>query len=178
MGPCCVGKKGTEHRLQVPGWLLTQPQLWLGGVLVFSVILVFAALVLEHGFGVTPCQMCWWQRYVHMALAGVAATGVLLPRYAKLWGFMLAALAMVGVYIATWQSGAQLGWWSFPPSCTGWGQTLANDAADMLAAMARTKVVPCDKEQFRLFGLTLAMWNIPAMLAVFGVSLLGVQHSR
>lgn len=155
--------------------MLAQPRAWLGCVLVFCLGLIVSAFVLEHGFGVVPCQMCWWQRYVHWGLAAVAAIGVMMPRHAKIWGFGLAALAMVGLYIAVWQTGAQVGWWQFPASCAGWGQTLAHDATDMLAAMARTKIVPCDKEQFRLFGLTLAMWNIPCMVAVLVMSLVGVR---
>ena len=148
------------------GRVLAQPRYWLAGICGFSIVLVVAAFVLEHGFGVVPCQMCWWQRYVHWGMLGVSVVGVMSPRLYKLWGFVVAALAMVGLYIAVWQSGAQVGWWEFPASCTGWGQTLATDANDMLAAMARTKVVPCDREQFRLLGLTLAMWNIPAMVVV------------
>lgn len=144
-------------------------------MLVFAVGLIASAFVLEYGFGVIPCQMCWWQRYIHMGLAGVAALGLLQPRYNRLWGFLLAALALGGLYIAIWQSGAQAGLWQFPPSCTGWGQTLANDAADLLTAMQHTKIIPCDKEQFHLLGLTLAMWNIPAMLVALA---LGVRIAR
>lgn len=157
-------------------WLFARSQRWLGVLVAVSVGLVASALVLEHGFGVVPCQMCMWQRYAHWAVGGLALGGVLTPRWYRLWGFALAAAALAGLYVAVWQSGAQVGLWQFPPSCSGWGQTLANDAADLLTAMQHTKLVPCDKEQFRLLGLTLAMWNIPAMMAVAVVAVIGARR--
>ncbi|MCP5405524.1 MAG: disulfide bond formation protein B [Pseudomonadaceae bacterium] len=161
MGPSFVARL-----LALVEWVLAAPRRWLAAVLLFALGLIVAAFVLEHGFGVIPCKMCWWQRYVHWAIAAIAAVGVVAPRWYKVWALGIGGAALAGLYVAIWQSGAQVGWWAFPPSCTGWGQALAGDAGDLLAAMARTKVVPCDKEQFRLLGLTLAMWNIPAMVMV------------
>ncbi|MFZ2587528.1 MAG: disulfide bond formation protein B [Alphaproteobacteria bacterium] len=153
--------------------VMQTPRLWLALVAAYAVGLVLSAFVLEHGFGVIPCQMCMWQRYAHWGILGVGVAGVMFPKHAKLWAFGVAACALAGLYVAVWQSGAQVGLWSFPASCTGWGQTLANDAGNLLDAMAHTKIVPCDKEQFRLLGLTLAMWNIPAMVAVLAVAVWG-----
>lgn len=149
---------------------------WLAMVLAVALLLVLAAWVLEHGFGVVPCQMCWWQRYAHWAVGGFALVGVMLPRWYRLWGFGIAAAALAGLYVAIWQSGAQAGLWHFPPSCSGAGAVLAGNAADLLAAMQTTRVVACDQEQFRLLGLTLAMWNIPVMVAVAVVAVWGARR--
>jgi len=34
-------------------------------------IFTVSAFVLESGFGIRPCPMCWWQRYVHWAITSI-----------------------------------------------------------------------------------------------------------
>lgn len=136
---------------------------WLG---LFACGLLASGLILEHGFGVLPCPMCWWQRYAHMAIALAALTGWLAK--APRWGGAGVALAAAaGLTVAAWQVAAQQGWLPYPPSCAGEDQVLVA-GADLLSAMATTTVVPCDLETFTLFGLSLAAWNIPAMLLALG----------
>ena len=36
------------------------------------------ALVAQYGFGLAPCEMCWWQRYAHIAAIGLAVMSLVL----------------------------------------------------------------------------------------------------
>jgi disulfide bond formation protein DsbB len=140
----------------------------LGGVALLAGALLASGFILEHGLGVLPCPMCWWQRYAHAAIAVVAGLGVLLKQ--EKLGAAGAGLAAAGGFgVAAWQVAAQQGWLPYPPSCAGEGN-VGVMGADLLAQMANTQVVPCDLETFTLFGLSLAAWNLPAMLVVLGVS--------
>lgn len=134
--------------------------------------LVGTAFILEHGFGVIPCPMCWWQRYAHMAILGLAILGIAVPKFTRPLLLAIAATAAAGLCVALWQFAAQQQWLPYPPTCTSAGaQALAN-AADLLAALNnQPKVIPCDKEAFHLFGLSLAGWNIPTMLGTILFSL-------
>lgn len=135
--------------------------------------MVASAYVLEHFFNAIPCKMCWWQRYVHWAVLGLAVAGTVVPQAAvrRVLAGGLVAAAFAGLYIAGWQVLAQLGWLPFPASCTG-GSGALSGAEDLLAAMNTVKIVPCDAEAFELFGLTLAMWNLPVMLGVLASGIL------
>lgn len=136
------------------------------GLMVLGVVgLVLTAVVLEHGVGVLPCKMCWWQRYIHWGIGGAAFIGwwITERRMQMMSALVVAALALAGLYIAGWQYAAQHGWLPFPASCVGDGIEMSA-AVNLLDAMQRAKIVPCDKETFRLFGLSLAGWNIPVML--------------
>jgi disulfide bond formation protein DsbB len=130
-------------------------------------LMVASAYVLENYFGAIPCQMCLWQRYVHWAVLGLAGVGCLLPftKLRKALVGLVAVAAAVGLYVAGWQTLAQLHVLPWPPSCTGDYMALSS-AEDLLASLNQNRTIPCDKEGFKLFGLTLAMWNIPVMLAV------------
>ncbi len=124
--------------------------------------------VLEYGFGVRPCPMCWWQRYAHVAVILFAVVGAARWPLVGAGGVTLAALG--GASIAAWQVAAQQGWLPYPPSCTG-GTELNVLGADLMAAMANTHVIPCNLEGFKLLGLSLAAWNLPLMLLTAGVGI-------
>jgi disulfide bond formation protein DsbB len=142
------------------------PRTLLAGLGLWGLGLLVSGFVLEYGFGVLPCPMCWWQRYAHAAIALAAALGWLANR-PRVGAAGVAAAAAAGLGVAVWQVAAQQGWLPYPPSCAGEGQVMAV-GADLLSAMATTHVVPCDLESFRLLGLSLAAWNIPAMLLALG----------
>lgn len=137
------------------------PALLLAGMLG----LILSAQILTRVFGVIPCPMCLWQRYIHMALAVLAAIS-LSPKTHRLTLPTIGTLALAGWAIAAWQFAAQHGLLPWPPSCGSTSaQSLVAQADDLLAAMQSTKVVPCDKETFTVLGLSLAGWNMPIMAA-------------
>ncbi|PZP40479.1 MAG: hypothetical protein DI585_00830 [Pseudomonas fluorescens] len=139
--------------------------------------LSLSGFVLEYGFGVIPCKMCWWQRYAHWAVTALALFGTT-TRWPRWTLSAIIAVTLGGLGIALWQFAAQHGWLPFPAACgTSAEQALAS-ADDLLTSMNRVKIVPCDQEGFKLFGLSLAGWNIPASLAVISLSIFGICRSR
>ncbi len=152
------------------------PRHLLQGLALYALGLLAAGLLLEQGFGVLPCPMCWWQRYAHAAIALAALAGVLAKRPtvgAATAGFA----ATAGLTIASWQVAAQQGLLPYPASCAGDDQILAV-GADLLSAMANTTVIPCDLETFTLLGFSLAAWNIPAMLLALALSVITLIRLR
>lgn len=145
----------------------------------FALALSASGFILQYGFNVIPCEMCWWQRYAHWAIAGFALAGLAAPNknIRLAMAFAIAAASLAGLYIAGWQLAAQHNWLPFPPSCSGGGIDMA-DPANLLAAMDSTHIVPCDKETFKLLGLSLAGWNIPAMLATLAGAILTARKLR
>lgn len=141
----------------------------------FATVLSAAGFVLEYGFGVLPCHMCWWQRYMHYAILAFSLLGLAHIRLQRPALMAIIAAALVGLGIAMWQFAAQHGWLPFPASCTSGGVPIYADPADLAAAMQATKVIPCDKENFTILGLSLAGYNIPAMLLVITLSIRGLK---
>lgn len=134
--------------------------------------LVTTAFILQHGFGVLPCPMCWWQRYAHISILILALLGLAAPSLRRQLLLAIAATATVGLAIAIWQFAAQQHWLPYPPTCTSAAAQALSGAADLLAALNnQPPVIPCDKETFHLLGLSLAAWNIPTMLATLLFSL-------
>ena len=118
--------------------------------------LLGGAYVSQYGFGLYPCEMCWWQRYPHMvaivlalgAFAMNGRTGGLLVR--------LAALAvLVSGLIGAFHAGVEYGWWQGLTACT----TTVNYGNDPLAAIMSAPVIRCDVAPWSLFGISLAGFN-------------------
>lgn len=145
--------------LQAARWLaLALPAALLGG-----------AYVSQYGFGLAPCELCWWQRYPHMAAIVLAALAVLRPP-ARLLVMLAAAGILVSGVIGAFHAGVEYGWWKGLTACT------ANPVAgggDALEAIMNAPVIRCDSVPWSLFGISLAGWNFlistTGALAVFAL---------
>ena len=62
--------------------------------LLIPAALLGGALVAQYGFGLPPCEMCWWQRYPHIVALALAALAWLTKRDA------LVALAAVAILVS------------------------------------------------------------------------------
>jgi disulfide bond formation protein DsbB len=137
---------------------------------------VAAAFMLEYGFGVLPCKMCWWQRFGHMGLAALAL--VSLARPCKTMWLGIAAVAGATLSVALWQTAAQQGWLPFPPGCAADANAVMASAEDLFASIDSVKIIPCDKETFHLLGLSLANWNVLLMGAVIALAQYGWRRGK
>ena len=120
--------------------------------------------------GYPPCDLCLEQRYAYyvgvplalvtLALATLQANRTLLR--ALFW--LLALIFAANVVLAIYHSGVEAKLWQGPTACTG--ALNAGSGGDLLAQLAKVKVVRCDAVQLRVLGLTLANWNIAISAAL------------
>ena len=90
-----------------------------------------------------------------------------LPRAVWYVGMVLVLLTFVwSTYLAGYHAGVEYGFWPGPTACTGTGVDVSfSDLTNINAA----RVVPCDKIQFSLFGVTLAGFNVLITLAIIAM---------
>ena len=134
--------------------------------LLVPLALLGGAYVAQYGFGLYPCEMCWWQRYGHFAALALGLAGWLSPR--ALWLTALAGLAIgVAGLIGGFHAGVEYGWWQGLTACS----TSLATAGDPLEAILNAPLVRCDVAPWTLIGVSLAGWNflfsIAAALAIF-----------
>ena len=129
-----------------------------GLALALPAALLGGALVAEFGFGLPPCEMCWWQRYPHIAALVLAA--IAWPaRSDALVRLAAAAIALSGV-IGGFHAGVEYGWWQGLTRCAS-----GSLAGDPLDAIMSAPVVRCDVAAWSLLGISLAGWNFLISLA-------------
>lgn len=127
--------------------------------------------------GLVPCELCLEQRMPYYwglpLLALVLILWNRLPRAVWYVGLVLVLLTFVwSTYLAGYHAGVEYGFWPGPTACTGTGTDVSfSDLTNINAA----RVVPCDKIQFSLFGVTLAGANTlisAAIVAMLGMAVL------
>jgi disulfide bond formation protein DsbB len=147
---------------------LEQAQLARLTALLLPLALLGGALGSQYIGGLTPCEMCYWQRYPHAAaivLAGVAFAGPATSARSRMLT-MLAALAIalsgaIGVYHA----GVELGVFEGMTTCTS---TARGTGEELLKEILAAPLVRCDQVQFSFLGISMAGWN--AILSLGGAA--------
>jgi disulfide bond formation protein DsbB len=139
-------------------------------------VLLAGAYVSEYGFGLYPCEMCWWQRYPHfLAILLALVSTVARPRAA--WIALAAVAILVSGAIGVFHAGVEYDWWEGITACTG-----APGAAggDPLEAILAAPLVRCDQPAWTLLGISLAGFNalISIGSALFVFFLLGRKDRR
>ena len=137
-----------------------------------SLALLFGAWGFEYIGGMAPCQMCYWQRWPHMAavpvgILAVATVGMTLP-------FLGALAAGITGGIGFFHTGVERGWWEGPTSCTS-GAIDDLSAEDLLNQIMTAPLVRCDDVPWEMFGLSMASWNA---LASFALMVLWLAAAR
>ncbi|MCJ2187443.1 disulfide bond formation protein B [Novosphingobium beihaiensis] len=130
-----------------------RPARWF--VLLIPAAALGGAYLAQYGFGLAPCEMCWWQRYPHMFALVFAAL-------AFFWRPVrpLVAVAALGIVtsglIGGFHAGIEYGWWKGVTACTA---SPFAAGADPLDAIMNAPVIRCDQAPWSLFGISLAGWN-------------------
>lgn len=122
--------------------------------------------------GYAPCPLCLTQRWAYYAGVPVlfAALAVVSSgnRRAAIWLFVLAALVfLANAGLGAYHAGAEWKFWPGPDTCAGGAQSLSTNAGDLLKQIETTQVIRCDEPAIRIFGLSLAGWNVIASVLIF-----------
>ena len=138
--------------------------------------LLGGAYIAQYGFGLYPCEMCWWQRYPHFVALGLGLLALLRPGsrgLVVLGGLAILTSGLIGAYHA----GVEYLWWEGLTACSS---TADANSADPLAAILAAPLVRCDVAPWELGGISLAGFNFlistAAALVIF--ALLGRSQKR
>jgi disulfide bond formation protein DsbB len=135
-------------------------------------LLLGGAYLSQYGFGLAPCEMCWWQRYPHFAAVALALLStVAAPR--GLWIALAALAILVSGAIGAFHAGVEYGWWEGLTACS----TVSLGGGDPLDAIMNAPVVRCDEVQWSLAGISLAGWNF-LISAAAGIAILVLLGRR
>ena len=146
-----------KSRLAAPIAAFAGPLLLYGG-----------ALVSQYGFGLHPCEMCYWQRWPHQVAILLALLALLLRRNDKAMR-ALTLLAAIGVFHA----GVEYGFWEGITTC-------ATGAAGpvTLDSIMNAPLIRCDAVQWSLFGISLAGFNAIFSFAAAALVLTLLRRGR
>jgi len=134
----------------------------------------FGSQYLGHLF---PCEMCWWQRYAHLAalaLAVLAFTGLAASSRSRALVLLAAAAIAVSGGIGAYQAGVELKIFEGFSTCTTTAH--GNSTAELLKQIMAAPVIRCDQVQWSFLGISMAGWN--AIVSLIGATMIAVLVLR
>jgi disulfide bond formation protein DsbB len=112
----------------------------------------------EYLGGLYPCEMCWWQRWAHIAALAFALLSFapMADRGRSLvWlaGLAILTSGLIGFYHA----GCEAHLFQCLTQCTATGGS--ESAEELLERVMNSPMVRCDQVQFSFLGISMAGWN-------------------
>ena len=115
-------------------------------------LLLGGAYLSQYGFGLFPCELCWWQRYAHFAALALALIStVAAPR--RLWIALAGLAILVAGLLGAYHAGVEYKWWEGVTTCS------STAAGTSIEDIMNAPLIRCDEAQWRLFGISLAGFN-------------------
>jgi len=130
--------------------------------------------------GLYPCEMCWWQRYAHMAAlvpAALAFTAAAGSQRSRLFVLIAALAIAVSGAIGFYHAGVELKIFEGFTTCTSTAHGATT--ADLLREIVAAPLVRCDQVQWSFLGISMAGWN--AILSLGGaavITFLSIKGSK
>lgn len=130
--------------------------------------LLAGAYVSQYGFGLYPCEMCWWQRYPHFAAVafGLAAFAVKPP---QVWTALAGLAVLTSGLIGGFHAGIEYGWWE--------GITPCSAPAGNVLDIGAVPLIRCDVAPWTLWGISLAGFNF-LISTTFGAAIVALAAYR
>lgn len=110
--------------------------------------------------GLAPCEMCYWQRWAHMAGLFFAVGAIVLARMpdrGRSFVWLAAAAIFASGAIGAYHAGVELGWFEGATQCTA--AVAPGSVQDALAQILAAPVVRCDQVQWEFLAISMAGWN-------------------
>ena len=129
--------------------------------------------------GLSPCELCLYERWPYYAVLALTLVAVLAGRVdvSRAVLALSALIFLAGTGLALYHVGVEQHWIAGPTACTSSG-----GPADSIEALRRRllaqQVVQCDEVQWSLFGVSLAGWNAVASLLLTLASLAALGRAR
>ena len=142
------------------------PHQSLMAIFIIGLLIIAGSFTTQYIFNVQPCEMCYWQRYLAIAMTVVAFIGTLFRgKIKKLFLATITLITLASFSVGLWQSLAQRGFVELPIACQAQEQAALEvsnvqaqaESEALLANLKANKVeyIDCSKvEDFFLNNMT------------------------
>ena len=128
-----------------------------------SILMLGGAYGFEHIGGLFPCDLCWPQRYAHMAVIIFGAFALYFQKRNPVkwlrFKLMVTFSWLVSVAYSGYHAGVEQKWWEGPDSCTLTTSEVGMSLEAFMQSLEGTKFVRCDEIPWEMFGISMAGYN-------------------
>lgn len=143
-----------------------------------------SALAFEYIGGYIPCELCLLQRkpyYIGLVIGviTVIAAALHLPaRVTKSLILLLGVLMIVSMGLGVYHAGVEWHFWEGPSACSATSGAGFNSTGDILGQLNSFKGPSCTEAALRIFGISLAGWNVVTSLILAAIAFLGAKRIK
>ncbi|MGE5470655.1 MAG: disulfide bond formation protein B [Bacteroidota bacterium] len=136
--------------------------------------LVTAGLLLQAQLHLSPCPLCIFQRILYLLVGTLALAGFLLPAARQLWAALIAAIALMGIGVAGYQSWMQ----AYPELANECGYAdpnLIERLVDWLGMQYPPLFMAtgfCTSKEWIFLDLSMANWSVLVFAGILGYAAL------
>jgi len=123
--------------------------------------LLGGAYYFQYVVGLAPCDLCFRQRYPHVAAiaAGfLALASFAWPRLAIVFALTAIIALFVTASIGIYHVGVEQHWWLGPQACSG-RIPAGLSTAELKKFLFSQKMVRCDEAAWKFMDISMAGWN-------------------
>jgi disulfide bond formation protein DsbB len=139
------------------------------------------AYISQYGFGLDPCQLCYYQRIPYFLNIALGILAFLLASRNKKTASILLALSalsfLTGAVLAGFHVGVEQHWWKGLESCSNYAMPGNASVADLKKFLLNRAPVRCDIPAFVLFGISMAGYNFILSLVLAAGTLYSLRTS-
>lgn len=144
-----------------------------------SVLMLGGAYGFEYLGGLFPCDLCWPQRYSHMAVIIFGGFALYFrktrsPKWIR-FKLMTTFSYMVSAGYSGFHAGVEQKWWEGPDSCTLQTSELGMTMESFMQSLNSVAFVRCDEIPWELFGISMAGYNFIISLTLLIMLSLSVR---
>ena len=135
----------------------------------------------QYGLGYQPCPLCLEQRnafYVSVPLAALLllGAGYGASRKVLLLGFAVIALVMLwNAGLSAYHAGVEWKFWQGPIDCSG--PIVPLGTGSLMSRLQNVRLERCDEAAWRLFGISLAGYDVLISLFLAAVAAYGFKRT-
>jgi len=162
----------------------TQPSVAAAVLIAFGGALTICGFFFfQYVLGYPPCPLCLDQRkafYVAVPLAALLIVGASsgASRKVLMLGFLAIALVMLwNTGLSTFHAGVEWKFWPGPTDCSGPVNSIGS-TANLLKGLQDIRIVRCDEAAWRLFGISLAGYDVLVSLALAIAAAFGFRAAQ
>ncbi|MCC3862088.1 disulfide bond formation protein B [Pseudemcibacter aquimaris] len=136
-----------------------------------SILMLSGAYGFEYIGGLVPCDLCWPQRYAHMAVIVFGAFALYFKKLNPIKWQRFKVLTCVSWAVSVGYSGYHAGveqkWWEGPDSCTMQASDMGLTFESFQRSLENTTFIRCDEIPWEMFGISMAGYNFLISLGCF-----------
>lgn len=143
-------------------------------LLVVSVAILATAYISQYVFHYDPCELCLLQRKPYFAVIGLSLIALIIvgkkPCVAR-WLMVGSAVSFAfGIGLAFFHTGVEQTWWQGTQACGGGDALPRGNVEDLRAYLEGKRVTRCDVPTWKLFGLSMTVYNLIASTGLFALT--------